>query len=372
MLEEHLGYVSDSLRLKQFTAAFRQLIQAGDRCADLGSGTGVLALLALRAGAGHVHCIEGSGIIEIAREMFFRAGLADHVSFHRSRSQQILLPHRMDVLVCDHVGYFGFDYGIISLLRDARSRFLRAGGTVVPRAIRLEVAAADSERCLKLGRGWSGDSVPTEFHWLTEYSVNTKHALEAEPEELCSDAAELGRIDLEASCPDFMSWQATVRVKRSGHVNGLCGWFHCELAPGIWMTNSPLAGERIDRPQVFLPFREPVHVRAGEALSITVMARADSDIIAWTVQSPDGRDYQAHSTWNGKIQSAADLARTLPDHVPRLTREAAAREIVLGYCDGRRTLGEIERLLLRDHSDLFPSRSEISRFITSVLGKDTK
>jgi protein arginine N-methyltransferase 1 len=44
---------------------------------------------------------------------------------------------------------------------------------------------------------------------------------------------------------------------------------------------------------------------------------------------------------------------------------------VLDYCDGHRTVSQIEEAVLREHPDLFPSNEEISRFVAQVLNKDT-
>ena len=54
MLDEHLGYVSDSIRYQHFKTAIARTIKHGDRVADLGCGSGVLGLLSLEAGAAHV------------------------------------------------------------------------------------------------------------------------------------------------------------------------------------------------------------------------------------------------------------------------------------------------------------------------------
>ena len=67
----------------------------------------------------------------------------------------------------------------------------------------------------------------------------------------------------------------------------------------------------------------------------------------------------------------SDLVRSRPDHVPQLSREGRASVVVLGYCDGRRTVREIEDAVLRDHPDLFPTRDETARFVAYVLGRDT-
>jgi protein arginine N-methyltransferase 1 len=71
------------------------------------------------------------------------------------------------------------------------------------------------------------------------------------------------------------------------------------------------------------------------------------------------------------VLASDDLIRSNPDRVPRPSAEAAARAVVLGYCDGTRSVRDIEQAVLRDHPSLFPSREEISLFVVQVLGRDT-
>ena len=86
----------------------------GDRVADLGCGSGILGLLCLRAGAGQVFGIDSTAMIEVARETFLRAGLAGRGDFIHGHSHRVELREPVDLVICDHVGYFGFDYGIVA------------------------------------------------------------------------------------------------------------------------------------------------------------------------------------------------------------------------------------------------------------------
>src|SRR5688500_3980766 len=124
MLQEHLGYLTDGLRLERFREAIAKVVRPGDRIVDVGCGSGILGLLCLQAGAAHVYCIDESPMLEVARETFRRKGLADRATLISGRSFRVQLPERVQVAVCDHVGWFGFDYGVASLLEDARQRFL--------------------------------------------------------------------------------------------------------------------------------------------------------------------------------------------------------------------------------------------------------
>lgn len=328
-------------------------------------------MMCLRAGAAHVYAVEMTRMLDVARETLTRCGLADRVTFIRGRSQKIDLPERVDVAICDNVGWFGFDYDIVNFFADARRRFLKPGGTTIPLRVDLRLAGVESPRLRRLADRWQESEVPCEYHWVRDSCVNTKHSVELTPAELITAPVALGSIDLAVAQPDYFSWRATLRADRDGVLHGLAGWFESELAPGVRMTNSPLE-ERINRPQVFLPTGEAAQVRASESVDATVMARPASHLIGWNVEIPASGKRFAHSTWQGMLFSPEDLVRANPQHVPLPSAEGLARGIVLGYCDGRRTVREIEEAVLRDHPRLLPSRDETCRFIVDVLAAQTR
>ena len=372
MLDEHLSYVADAVRLDRYRAAISKVLIPGNTVADLGCGSGILGLLCLQAGAGHVYAVDDSAMIDVARETLTRAIQGEQVTFIRGKSSQIELPERVDVVICDHVGYFGFDYGVVDFLADAKRRFLKPGGTLIPSRLRLCMAAISSQQCSELAHGWQAENIPPEFHWLRRYSTNAKHAVNLEQKDVPGPPAVLGEIDLYADSPEFFSWNAAMRVERDAVLNGVAGWFECELAESVWMTNSPLAEQPIKRPQAFLPIGEPVPVKAGDEIKVTVMARPAEYLITWTVEFPATGQRFSHSTWQGMLLSPDVLVRSMPNHIPQLSHEGRARMTVLGYCDGKRTTQEIEQAVLRDYPHLFPSSAEISRFVAQVLGRDTR
>lgn len=372
MLDEHLGYVADCIRQQQFRAAVAKCVKPGDRVADLGCGSGILGLLCLQAGAGHVVAIDESVMIEVARDTLLRAGHGDRTTFIRGKSSRIELSELVNVVICDHVGYFGFDYGVIDFLEDARKRFLKPGGTLIPSRIRLNIAAVGSPKCHALANGWQAENIPPEFHWLRNYSINTKHAVDLKRDDVLSSPSVLGDIDLHASHPDFFSWGTEFAIECDGPMHGLAGWFECELADDVWITNSPLAEKPIQRPQAFLPIGDTVQVKAGDKVKATIMARPKDHLISWVVEFPATGQRFAHSTWQGMLFAPEELIRTKPAHIPQLSREGQARITVLDYCDGKKTAQEIEQALLHDHADLFPTSKEITHFVAQVLSRDTQ
>ena len=95
-------------------------------------------------------------------------------------------------------------------------------------------------------------------------------------------------------------------------------------------------------------------------------------MIAWVVvHAASGRRF-SHSTWQGDLLDREQIIRNQPEHVPQVSRTAHARSLVLGYCDGQRSVAQVQEAVLRDHPALFPSTEEITRFVTTVLSRDTQ
>jgi type I protein arginine methyltransferase len=365
------GYLRDSQRLNLFRQAIGQAVRPGDVVADLGCGFGVLGLMCLKAGAARVWGIDRSEAIEVARETMDRAGWGDRYRCIREHSFRATLPERVDVLVCDHVGYLGLDYGIVEMVADARQRLLKPGGRMIPTGIALVLAGVSSGPCREKTSGWAASGIPQEYHWLRQYEVDSRHAHSFAPGELCTEPVVLGSIDLGGENPGLFAFDTLLIAGRDGQLDGLAGWFDCALAEQIRMTNSPLADGRIDRDQVFLPFDEPIAVKAGDAIEASLSIRHDAGVLTWSARHSGGGRRRKHSNWRSRLLDR-DHFELAPDRVRELSREGRARQLIAGYFDGKRTGAEIERAVLDEHPGLFPSEAETLRFIRGEIARNTR
>lgn len=370
-LKEHYGYLSDQVKLAQYQAAIDRLVRPDNVVLDLGCGSGLLGLMALRAGASKVLFVEEASIIEVARQTVTRAGFADRAEFIQKNSFELALPDPVDIVVCDHVGYFGFDYGILAMLADARQRFLKPDGIVVPTQIELRLAPVESEVCRRLVSQWKDASVPADYEWVSSTSANTKHAISLKPQELLADAATLATLDLGTETAPFLTWTAEYGCSRDGVLDGIAGWFDCQLFDDVRMTNSPTSAERLDRPQAFLPLESPATVKAGETVRATVMARHLDSVIGWVVELPGSSQKFAQTTFNGLLLDREAMTRAHPDRIAKLNDRGRARQVVLSYCDGERTVAEVRSLVQHDLPELFPSPQALDAFVAQVLASDT-
>lgn len=369
VLEEHIEYLTLPGRNALYAEAIGHVVKSGDVVVDLGCGVGVLGLMCLKAGAARVYGIDHSDAIELARETVAKAGLTDRYHCLRGSTFQVELPEKADLIICDHIGFFGIDYGIVAMLEDARRRFLKPGGAVVPGALGLIVAGVGSAGCHEVADRWMLEPVPQEFHWLREYAVNTKHRHLFAADDICTDVADLGTIALDQDVAEALAFDCMLTAGSSGMFDGLACWFTANLAGEVWMTNSPLDANSIGRNQAFLPVREPFAVEPGDRIAVKVQIRHADDTITWTVTAPDGVR-QRLSSWNSRILRAEDLRRDTGAPLA-LTPSGRATSTILGLVDGQRGLTEIEALALAANPPLMPTEAETRAMICQVLGKHT-
>jgi len=129
----HEPMLLDKIRCDAYREAIQRTVKPGDLVVDLGAGTGLLSFFALQAGARHVYAIEMTGIADAAAELIEANGFRDRVTLIRQSSKKAHLPERCDVLVTETLSAFCFDTeNIIEFVADARERFLKPGGRVIP------------------------------------------------------------------------------------------------------------------------------------------------------------------------------------------------------------------------------------------------
>ncbi len=368
-LSEHIQYLTLPGRSDLYRAAITSEMAEGAHVVDLGCGVGVLGFFCLEAGAAKVWGIDHSDAIHLASEAADRAGFGESYECIADTSFRVTLPQAADLIICDHVGFFGFDYGIIAMLADARARMLAPGGVIMPKAIDLMVAAVSSEKCSALAGRWTNEAVPEHFHWLEEYQRNSRHAYDFTLSELISPASTIGHVAFDADTPENFSFETVLEIAEDGEFHGLAGWFDCHLGGVVRMTNSPLSDASIKRSQAFLPVKQAFSVKQGDTIPVTLRFADDGTMITWSVTPPGGARKQTLSTWRSTILRPENRLEQSGEPLT-LSRRGEARAFALGQVNGERSSADIEELVIGQFPDLFPTRSAIHEFVRKALASD--
>jgi len=383
IVDEHRQYLADDLRVSAFREAIREVVRPGDVVLDLGSGTGILGLLACRAGAKRVYSVEVGGMIELARAVCRANGFGDRVTFLKGHSTQMELPERVDVAVCDQIGRFGFEAGVPVFFNDVRARLLKPGGSLVPQRIEMFIAPVECDEIWGQVEFWNDSRAGFDFRPARTWAANTGNPVTLLPEQLLGEPAQLCTINLTEASPGAICGELSIQADRAGTLHGIGGWFSAQLSPNVTMSNSPLASRRIDRRNVFFPVDQPVPLEPGDCVRIRMHIIPDAVVVTWNVEviQPEANGNTSvpqilkarfsHSTMRGMLLCKEDLARTQPQFIPELSSWGEARRSILELCDGRRPLAEIEKEVHRRHRTLFFSPDEAAAFVAEVITRYT-
>ena len=140
LFEEHSTYVRDAARIDAYARALDAVVAAGDAVVDLGAGSGVLGLLAYKAGASRIYVIDEGRMLPVARAMWAASGKSASVVLIQGHSTRVNLPGRAHVVVADQMGPMGIEAGLVECFADARERFLVSGGRCVPSHLEIVLA----------------------------------------------------------------------------------------------------------------------------------------------------------------------------------------------------------------------------------------
>jgi SAM-dependent methyltransferase len=379
IVDEHRQYLGDRARVSAFRQAIDEVVKPGNVVLDLGSGTGILGLLACRAGAKRVYSIDAGGMIELARSICRANGLQDRVVFIKGLSTRVDLPEKVDVVLADQIGRFGFEAGLLEYFSDARERFLKPDGVMIPSRVDLCVAPVECPQMREQVDFWNNSPVGFNFRPARSIAVNTGYPVKFRPEHLLGNPVVLTSLDLSLATPVPLNLEASVVANRAGILHGIGGWFSALLSPGVTMSNSPLASQPINRMNVFFPIDQAVTLEKGDRVRIAMHIVPAELMITWKVAvcgDTDNRQggeqgatkaWFTHSTFQGMLICREDLQRTQPQFIPKLSPWGEARLSVLSLCDGQRALSEIEREVYHRHPKLFRSLGEASAFAAEVI-----
>jgi len=244
--------LDDRVRVHAFLSAIEQVVQDGDVVVELGTGTGVLAVGAAKAGAKRVLAIEASGISGCARRVIADNGVGDRVKIVRAWSTGAGLSEKGDVFVSEMIGHDPFAEGILELTIDARRRFLSDDARFIPARILLFAVPVDLPDDVLRKRTFTEDAL---VGWKAEFGMRFsalgpatadvwERYLEKPPVVAAwpwlSRPVQLLEINLRTVESPDVDAAAIVTVEREGRASGAILFWKAEMGDGSVLTLDPL------------------------------------------------------------------------------------------------------------------------------------
>ncbi len=363
-LSEHRLYWADSVKIDRYRRALATLVTPDSVVLDLGCGTGLLGLLAVRLGARHVYAVDNGSILELARQIAEANGAGDRITHIKAMSTSVELPELVDIVVADQLGGLGYEPGVLAYYADARQRLLKRGGAFVPDRLRLLLAPVQSAEITNEVEFWTTRPDDFDVSAAVAYVSNDVHSPKLDSDDLLAEPVVVREQPTWIN--ESFTLEASFAVERDGVLQAIAGLFEAVMAEGVLMSNNPRSTDHMQhRWNSLYPLPEPVAVRARDSVSAVIDVDVDDERVTWRVNV--GNRTFKQSTFFSSLLTPDDIRGLSKDHVPQLGSKGAMWRAGLELVAKGLTVGELERELSEQFPSMLPTPHKASEFVGHLL-----
>ena len=306
-IEYHRTLLADRVRNEAFHAALKRVIKPGQSLvADIGTGTGFLGFLANKLGAKRVDMYDEGDISEVARRLLKHNQLKG-CRIATVHSTAVAEPDKVDIVVSETLGNYPFEENIIGTLNDARERYLKPGGVIIPGGVVQFVCPVTAERHYKELTIWDDVGFGLDFAPARAMSLNNIYVRWMAPEDLLEGAKaarQWDEIDFTKRNKTTRSGEVSWTVESATSIYGLALWWRAELVKDLWLGTGPL-DPRTHWEQLYLPVMKPMHLDAGDRLTARLRSTTSFENgtnVTWALTHADAKGRE-------KARQAMDLEK---------------------------------------------------------------
>jgi len=266
MIELHRLMLRDEVRNSAYDQAIRSVVKKGDRVLDLGAGTGLLTMMAARAGAEHVVAVEAADVATLGRALTKHNGLADRITWKHIPSTDLTLKQRCNVLLTETFGSHPFEECTHEFVRDARARLCTPDVRVIPSRVRVYAAPASFVEKRDDWDLFAEKIAGFSFTPLRAYTQGQMYADAMAPGSLLAPAVLLEDIELGGDVSSKRKLSASWTLEKAGMFSGIVQWYELQLAPDVVLSTAEHSHWR----QIHYPHDRNVTVKKGAQVGFKI------------------------------------------------------------------------------------------------------
>jgi len=266
----HFSILRDEALYAAYEAALRRAVTPQTRVLEIGAGTGILAMMAARAGAEHVvTCEMMPAVAEAARDIVALNGYADRVRVIAKKSYDLDPNADMsglaELLVSEIFGNDMLSQGVLPVTEHAAKALLRPGAKVIPARGIVRLALAYDAGLPRLGTTEGFDLSP--FNRLAANGHIIRRG--SERLTLLSAPVDLFDFDFQSGGPFPAATASATVTSTGGRANGIAQWIALQMDKEGWYENNPDPGASSAFFGVlFWPFIAPRDCPPGTAVTV--------------------------------------------------------------------------------------------------------
>ena len=276
----HLSMMNDLPRNKAYFDAIKLAINENDLVLDIGTGSGILSMMAIDAGAKKViTCESSSSISEIAKKIIHKNGYSKTINVIKKKSTDLIigkdLPRKADVVISEILSAEFVGEGVCSSILDANNRLLAENGRMIPESgsIMIALLGENTEITNEVRVGNINGFDLSKFNSVTSNRFTLR--LNEKPKFLSNAevAFKLNLYDLQKTSNKELI--LTLIAKEGGICIGVIQWMKIQLFNDIEHENKP-GQTKSHWPTPVYRFDNPVELIAGQELKIKATLGEDA------------------------------------------------------------------------------------------------
>ena len=276
----HLSMMNDKSRNSAYLEALKLAVDDGSFVLEIGTGSGLLSMMAATCGAGEIiTCETSTTIANIATKIIHRNGYGENISVINKKSTELIvgedLPRKADLVISEVLSSEFVGEGVRSTILDANKRLLKKNGKMIPKSgdIRISLLGNNAEILDAVSVGSSHGFDLSEFNSISRRKFNLK--LHEKPTLLSNpeNAFSINLYDMNEIVKEEKIIK--LRANQDGLCLGLIQWLRVQLYKDIEYENNPCDTFSHWQTPIYI-FDDPVEVTVGQVLEIRAFLNEDS------------------------------------------------------------------------------------------------
>ncbi|MGV3572544.1 MAG: tetratricopeptide repeat protein [Ramlibacter sp.] len=270
----HVPMMNEAERNQAYHDGLATAVTADTTVFEIGTGSGLVAMMAARLGARRVTTCEAVDLIaQTAKKIVAQNGYADRITVLARPSHAVHvgrdLPGQADLLVHELFSSELLGEQVLPSIEDAKRRLLKPGGRVLPSGASIMVALV------------GGDALGKNVHVGESFGFDLGAFNAIHPKRRPLYREDLAPIlmsdDVEAFRFDFQNDDAfpaegrtlAITATQGGLCYGLIQWIRIELGPDVRFENHPSRPRPVSNWQhTVYGFERPVQLEAGRVVAV--------------------------------------------------------------------------------------------------------
>lgn len=236
----HFGIHEEMLKDETRTLTYRSALMHNKHLVrdkvvlDVGCGTAILCLFAIKAGAKHAIGIECSNIIDRAQEIVDANNMSDKITLIKGKVEEVELPEafqKVDIIISEWMGYCLFYESMLNTVIYARDKWLNKGGLIMPDKATLYVCAIEDRQYKDEKINWWDNVYGFDMSCIRKVALTEPLVDVVDPNQIVTNYSLVKQVDMYTITIEDLNFVApfSLTCKRNDYIQALVTFFNIEF-----------------------------------------------------------------------------------------------------------------------------------------------